>query len=273
MSKPWIHAESSARRFGGKPDDYIEIHNLFDASKGTVGDSRHRALTHTTWFLSTILERIFGVTLTNSAGKIVSVRSIGEQHILEDFGGRFIPTVQDYFAGMDFQTWMLCGKGSPPPSSVKTHKGKPMTNLEQLSAAKKKIAEAQKTVTETCRKAFEEGVAPIFEKHPNLEAFGWTQYTPYFNDGDECVFSARTDYLTIAMTGDDFDFHDGEDIGLWNIQQAVKNGRFGEREAAAQDALDLVKQFDDADYKTIFGDHVSVKVSRSGIEVEEYEHE
>lgn len=122
MSKPWIHALSSARRYGGKPEDYIEIHNLMDSSKGTVADSRHRALTHTTWFLSTILEKVFGVTITNSEGRQISVRDIGEQHVLEDFGGRFIPTVQDYFAGMEFKEWMLSGKGDVPASFEKLDK-------------------------------------------------------------------------------------------------------------------------------------------------------
>ena len=92
MAKPWIHAESSARRFGGKPEDYIEIHNLLDSSKGTIADSRHRALTHNAWFLSTILERVFGVVLTNSEGLKVSVRDVGEQHVLEDFRMRYIPS-------------------------------------------------------------------------------------------------------------------------------------------------------------------------------------
>lgn len=114
MSKPWIHAESSARRFGGKPEDYIEIHNLFDNSKGTIADNRHRALTHNTWFLSNILELIFGVTITNSDGKIVSVRTIGEQHILEDYGGRFIPTAQDFLQEMEYKNWMSGGKDVPP---------------------------------------------------------------------------------------------------------------------------------------------------------------
>jgi hypothetical protein len=58
MSKPWIHAVSSARRWGGKPEDYIEIHNLMDSSKATIADSRHRALTHNAWFIGTILEKI-----------------------------------------------------------------------------------------------------------------------------------------------------------------------------------------------------------------------
>lgn len=116
MSKPYVHACSSARKFGGKPEDYLEIHNLLDSSKGVIADSRHRALTHTSWFLSVILERIFGVTITNSAGRIVSVRDIGEQHILEDFGGRFIPSAQDYLEGMKFKEWMLSGKGQAPSS-------------------------------------------------------------------------------------------------------------------------------------------------------------
>lgn len=114
MAKPWIHAESSARKFGGKPEDYIEIHNLMDSSKGVIADSRHRALTHNSWFLSTILERVFGVTIKNSNGRTVSVRDIGEQHILEDFGGRFIPSAQDYIQEIEMQEWMLQGKGAPP---------------------------------------------------------------------------------------------------------------------------------------------------------------
>lgn len=114
MSKPWIHALSSAKRFGGKPEDYIEIHNLFDSSKATIADSRHRALTHNSWFIGTILEKIFGITITNSDGKTISVRDIGEQHVLEDFQNRFIPSAQDYLQQIEIQEWMIAGKGEPP---------------------------------------------------------------------------------------------------------------------------------------------------------------
>ena len=113
MSKPWIHALSSARKFGGEPEDYIEVHNLMDSSKSTISDNRHRALTHNSWFLF-ILEKIFGTTIVNSAGRHVSVRDIGEQHILEDFKLRFIPTAQDYLAEMEFKEWMNNGNGYPP---------------------------------------------------------------------------------------------------------------------------------------------------------------
>lgn len=118
MSKPWIHAESSARKYGGQPEDYIAIHNLMDSSKSTIADSRHRALTHNAWFIGTdgMLERIFGVTLTNSAGRVISVRDIGEQHVMEDFGNRFIPSAQDYLESIPMQEWMVQGKGKAPRS-------------------------------------------------------------------------------------------------------------------------------------------------------------
>lgn len=114
MAKPWIHALSSAKRFGGKPEDYLDIHELMDSSKSVIADNRHRALTHNSWFLSTILERVFGSVRQNSDGKTYSVRDIGEQHILEDFGKKFIPSAQDYLAEMEFKDWMQNGKGVPP---------------------------------------------------------------------------------------------------------------------------------------------------------------
>ena len=123
MAKPFIHAQSSARKFGGVPEDYLDIHQLMDSSKGSIADNRHRALTHNAWFLSVILERIFGVTITNSDGRQVTVRAIGEQHVLEDFGNRFIPSAQDYLEGIPFQPWMNNGRGGTVPPSFRAIEG------------------------------------------------------------------------------------------------------------------------------------------------------
>lgn len=126
MSKPWIHAKNSVRKFGGKPEDYIDIHNLMDSSKGAIGDNRHRCLTHNSWFISADgpLERIFGVVIMNSDGKEVSVRDVGEQHILEDFGMRFIPTAQDFLQEMEMKSWMNNSKDSVPSSFQRIEKTK-----------------------------------------------------------------------------------------------------------------------------------------------------
>lgn len=167
MAKPWIHAESSARKFGGAPEDYIKIHDLMDSSKEVFPDNRHRALTHNSWFIF-ICEKVFGHNITVDSGqpcdncngsvnkdyydsddtdghikaafggeqkefmdtmcicngtgvkpKQVSVRDICEQHILEDFGNKFIPTAQDYLEGMEFQDWMNNGVKGVPSSHKK----------------------------------------------------------------------------------------------------------------------------------------------------------
>lgn len=114
MAKPMIHAKSSARKWGGKPEDYLPIHQHMDSTKGAAADNRHRFVTHNAWYISPEgpLELIFGVEFTNSAGRAVQVRDIGEQHILEDFGG-YIPTLQDYVMAMEVQPWMN-GMGYPP---------------------------------------------------------------------------------------------------------------------------------------------------------------
>jgi len=126
MSKPWIHSKNSAKKFGGEPSDYMSIHNLMDSSKGAIGDNRHRALTHNSWFIGADgpLEKIFGPVIINSDGREVSVRDIGEQHILEDFGMKFIPTAQDYLQEMEIKNWMNNGKEGVPSSFKKIEKTK-----------------------------------------------------------------------------------------------------------------------------------------------------
>jgi len=112
MAKPILHAHSSVRKFGGRVEDYLDIHNLLDSSKSVIADNRHRALTHNSWFVSVIIERVFGVSFLNADGKEVATRDVAEQHILEDFGGRFIPSAQDYLQEIEYKEWMN-GQGYP----------------------------------------------------------------------------------------------------------------------------------------------------------------
>ena len=124
MSKPYIHAKASVKRYGGVVADYLPIHNLMDSSKAAIADNRHRALTHNSWFVGTILELVFGTTITNSDGKVVSVRDIGEEHVLEDYGMKFIPTPQDFLQEIPMQDWMQNEKGIPPSSAKIRKSGK-----------------------------------------------------------------------------------------------------------------------------------------------------
>jgi hypothetical protein len=103
MAHPYHQAVRSARLFGGLPGDYLAIHDWFDESKAHIADVRHRALRHHSEGIF-LCEAIFGTTLTNSVGKTVPVRTIGEQHVKDDLGR--IPSVKDWLQHLQLQPWM-----------------------------------------------------------------------------------------------------------------------------------------------------------------------
>jgi len=64
---------------------------------------RHRALRHHSEGIYEA-EQLFGTTITNSDGKKVPVRFIGEQHVLEDLG--WIPSFRDWVKSIEHEQWM-----------------------------------------------------------------------------------------------------------------------------------------------------------------------
>lgn len=126
-----IHAESSAKKYGGKMEDYIHLHAKMDCSKGYFPDNRHRVLTHTMFWILEVMVPLFGHTLTNSDGKLVSVKDICEQHILEDYRHKFIPTPQDFIQEMEFKGWMQNGRGTVPESAKRLYKQKEQPDYSQ----------------------------------------------------------------------------------------------------------------------------------------------
>jgi hypothetical protein len=103
MAHPYHHAVSSARKWGGRPEDYQAVHDFFDESKMLLADFRHRALRHHAEGIF-MAERVFGHVLTNSAGGIVPVRLVGEQHVREDLGR--IPSFADWVRAIRPEAWM-----------------------------------------------------------------------------------------------------------------------------------------------------------------------
>ena len=103
MSHPFHHALKSVKKFGGCVEDYLGIHNWFDATKAHYGDFRHRALRHHTLGIFECEEK-FGVTIENLDGKTVPVRLVAEQHVNDDCG--FVPTVADWLCNLGRQGWM-----------------------------------------------------------------------------------------------------------------------------------------------------------------------
>jgi hypothetical protein len=107
MANSYHHALSSVKKWGGEVEDYLPIHDWFDASKEIWADFRHRALRHHAQGIYEC-ERTFGHAIKISTGRMIPVRWVGEQHVKEDCG--FIPSMQDWFGHIKPQKWM----GEPP---------------------------------------------------------------------------------------------------------------------------------------------------------------
>jgi hypothetical protein len=104
MSHPWHHAVSSVRKHGGKPEDYLPLHDFFDYYKRFIADFRHRAMRHHAEGIFEA-ERVLGPTITNSDGRQVPTRILGEQHVHEDCGR--IPSLQDWLMPIRGEKWMF----------------------------------------------------------------------------------------------------------------------------------------------------------------------
>lgn len=141
MAHSYHHACSSAKSFGGKAEDYQEIHDFMDSSKAAFCDARHRAILHNSFGVF-IAERVFGTTMTNSSGREIPVRLIAEQHIREDCGG-LVPTIQDWLARLPLEKWMIDGAKKLSIDNSKEEKAAELTQEpegeEGLRAAEVKI--------------------------------------------------------------------------------------------------------------------------------------
>ena len=135
----------------------------------------------------------------------------------------------------------------------------------------------------------------FFEGNPAIKAIIWTQYTPYFNDGSECVFRVNDAYFTNAE-GEDLDNvsswgeYDGENEEIfcsYGIRDVLENDHSYYKEDADKitaaggvdvDLCDMISNMISDDemesvLRDMFGDHTSVIATREGFDVREYEHD
>lgn len=120
-------------------------------------------------------------------------------------------------------------------------------------------------------KLFKQSAEIFFQQFPEVESFRWTQYTPYFNDGEPCVFSVH-DWYTVNLTNGDQleDVYYSEYLNRRNAEA----GNEPDLETRVANTLhDLLGEVDEDTMLALFGDHAQVIVSRNGIDVEEYDHD
>jgi hypothetical protein len=165
------------------------------------------------------------------------------------------------------------------------------TAFEQLISDQ---ADLKRKFQEQAQGLFKEITKEFFEKNPGITGVVWTQYTPYFNDGDTCVFSvgdltftnAPSDELSDIRWGD----YEGDTEGVWaadNVGYVLESDReyyqdtknailaAGGVDAAACALFSKAvgsSEMEDV-MQAMFGDHVKVIATREGFDVEDYDHD
>jgi len=147
------------------------------------------------------------------------------------------------------------------------------------------IKKLKEEMLEESNKIFTEMTKVIFEDHPKVKSFGWNQFTPYFNDGETCTFSANVDYIYInGICVDDSDWVSEKTItnyGTWNRETKKYEGRTevsnlnydSELVKANDEIREFLYNFDEDFFMDQFGDHAEVTVTLEGVSVDEYEHD
>ena len=140
---------------------------------------------------------------------------------------------------------------------------------------------------------FKETMKEFFDKNPGISALKWSQYTPYFNDGNACEFNVNDVYFTNASPEelDNVNHHgvyEGEDETVW-VVRSVKytlSSKYHAEDAAKiraaggvdVDSCQLIdKMIQSSEMEDImeemFGDHVVITATRDGFDVNDYEHD
>lgn len=154
--------------------------------------------------------------------------------------------------------------------------------------------ELQRKFQEQAQALFKETTTEFFSLNPGINAVIWTQYTPYWNDGETCEFSVGAPSFTNAARDDFNDLscyeYDGDNDAIWvvdDLRFVLTSGRdyceSDKQKILAGPPVDIKScglfssmiqspEFEDV-MKAMFGDHSIVIATRDGFDVEEYDHE
>lgn len=147
--------------------------------------------------------------------------------------------------------------------------------FDELVIAQQELA---KKFQATAQELFKKTTKNFFDSVPEIKAFYWSQYTPYFNDGEECVFSVYDVYFTNTTDTDNIEWneeYEGEEENVfiytgWNEQPDLSK----ESKERCDQIRTLIgsSEFEDV-MRAMFGDHVKVIATAEGFDVQEYNHD
>ena len=155
--------------------------------------------------------------------------------------------------------------------------------MESVHQYENEVALLKKKYSDSMQVTLKEMFVSFFQEDQNCYAFSWQQYTPYFNDGDECVFTvyspeffSKEEYEQ-AVQDESFDegdlYHGNHSNQVWD--RDLKAYRSATEHEILRKQISTLLQSESISevLKLMFGDHVQVVVTKDNIEVTEYDHD
>lgn len=140
--------------------------------------------------------------------------------------------------------------------------------FEQLNGLADKRKAAVEAFQAEAKTLIEPTLKEFMVAHPSIKAVCWTQYTPFFNDGDSCVFGLHG--VACTATGEDDDGPHGDG---WHECYGEPEDGIAKADWEAVKALENTLGGLEDELQALFGDHTKVIVTKSGVTTEEYEHD
>jgi Zn-finger protein len=132
----------------------------------------------------------------------------------------------------------------------------------------KKIEKIIEDARNEAKAAFVAELRRLMTLYPEIKCAVWNQYTPSFNDGDPCYFTVGDFYISTSEEVDsngEIDTED-DDHEVWSSYNLPP--RFKEY----QPVMDFMNSGVGADIlEDVFGSDVQVRVTVSGVQVEDYD--
>jgi hypothetical protein len=146
--------------------------------------------------------------------------------------------------------------------------------IEEFKQSLAIIEDRRKAIRKEFEALFAQLAADFLALAPTVRGFTWTQYAPYFNDGDTCEFSVHEMYLLANEPAEDED-DDGEgfdpdDDDVYEDQ--VKPNTLSPEAQAAWKFITSLENEEEF-MREAFGTDTRVIVTRDGVEATEYDHE
>lgn len=156
---------------------------------------------------------------------------------------------------------------------------KMQTIMNEYDVIHQEFLKQKELTSQKFKETFNDVIKDFFELVPSVKKVVWTQYTPYFNDGDTCTFSI---YSPIFCNFDDdkfISYYDDDRFkdGQWAFEAySFKNKRshlVSKDEAEMIHFLSSLIESNEDFMLDIFGDHQIVVLTADGIQQEWYEHD